>query len=116
MLALVLLVAGCDGVFPSHRKIMEKDLALVSYDNGIAITEAKTIADAYLYVYGSREGSISHAKIRDGGAKWVGDVYGGPGVSPAPLGMPPLEIDKATGEVVWANGPTVQRVDLTGTL
>ncbi len=111
----LVLIAGLSACMPisnPHEKYLREDLSTVSYHNGIAITEAKIIADAYLYMHGSERGRVRHARIRDGGDRWYGDVIGGVGVSPLRTGLPPVEIDKNSGVVSWPQGPTLARVEL----
>ncbi len=96
-----------------REKYLREGLSTISYDNGIAITEAKILADAYLYLHGSEPGRLRHARIRDGGDRWFGDVIGGVGVSPLRTGLPPVEVDKITGQIKWPQGPTLARIDVT---
>ena len=112
MLVMVcgLAVMGCDSLLDSHGEILRRDMETVSYDNGISITEGKIVADAYIYMHGGSVGKAPHVRIRDGGEEWLGDVYAGYGVSPVPADVPPVRVDKATGEVSWAMGPTIARI------
>ena len=105
---------GCsDGGGDLHRSILEGDLRRVTYDNGISRIEAKTIGEAYLFVYGGKYvGPAPQVYIHDGGKDWLAAPIGGTGLDPHLTGLPPVHISKADGDVTWADGPSVHRVNL----
>lgn len=104
------LIAGCDSPFGTHGEILRRDIKTVSYDNGISITEGKIVADAYIYIHGGELGKAPHVRVRDGGEAWLGDIYTGFGVTPIPMDVPPVSVNKATGEANWAMGPSMARI------
>ena len=113
-IALLLLIA-CSPQ-NTHLTYLQEELAKISYDNGISITEAKIIGDAYLYRYAREGNKVAHVRVRSGKDhkqnKWMGDIYSGVAISPMAATLAPIEIDKLNGKVSWAHGPTVMRVDL----
>ena len=107
---------GCSGGSGDdlHRSILQSDLKRVTYDNGIAMDEAKIIAEAYLFVYGGKGvGPAPQVYIHDGGKVWLADIADGTAIHPHLAGLPPVHVSKANGDVTWANGPSVHRVDLS---
>lgn len=114
-LVAVAALLGCsDDSGDLHRSILQKDLKRVSYDNGIAMDEAKIIAEAYLFVYGGKHtGPAPQVYIHDGGKIWLAAIAGGTAVHPRLADLPPVHVDKANGDVTWADGPSVHRVDLS---
>ncbi len=110
---LVIFLTGCDGPFDHIGDTIKKNLATVTYDNGISITEGKIVADAYLYIHGNHIGPAPYVNITDGDNVWLGIVYTGFGVSPVQANAPPVQVNKHTGEITWAQGPTVHRIDDT---
>ena len=109
------ILAGCSHK-GTHQQYLQTELAKISYENGITVTEAKIIGDAYLYVYAREGNKIPHVRVRSGKnekqSKWLGDIYSGVAISPIAATLAPLEIDKLNGRVTWAHGPTVMRVNL----
>lgn len=95
-----------------HARILARDLAVVSYLNGIDMIEAKTIAEAYLYVYGNELGAAPQVYIRDRGDLWQADIAVGTGINPRPASVAPVTVSKVDGTVRWALGPEVARVEL----
>ena len=113
---IIVLTSGCaPGTGSTHY--LQTELEKISYENGISVTEAKIIGDAYLYRYAKDGNKVPHVRIHSGKDdkknKWIGDIYSGVAISPVAASVPPLEIDKLTGQVTWLHGPTVMRVDLT---
>ena len=107
---------GCSGGSGDdlHRSILQSDLKRVTYDNGIAMDEAKIIAEAYLFVYGGKDtGPAPRVYIHDGGKVWLADIAGGTAIHPHMAGLPPVHVSKANGDITWAHGPSVHRVDLS---
>ena len=106
---------GCsDGSGDLHRSILQKDLKRVSYDNGIAMDEAKIIAEAYLFVYGGKQvGPAPQVYIHNGGKFWLADIASGTAINPHMANLPPVHVNKANGDVTWAKGPSVHRVNLS---
>ena len=100
----------------THQQYLQTELAKVSYDNGISVTEAKIIGDAYVYLYARDGNKIPHVRVRSGKndkqSKWLGDIYSGVAISPIAATLDPLEIDKLNGKVTWAHGPTIMKVEL----
>ncbi len=114
-LSTILAVSACNSSGEQddfHAGILEKDLAAVSYDNGIDMREAKVIAEAYLYVYGDSLGPAPQVYIRRDGQRWLADIVVGVAVSPRLAHVPDVEISSLNGEVSWPLGPTVSQVDL----
>lgn len=116
LIGITFLILGACSPQNTHLSYLQEELAKVSYDNGISITEAKIIGDAYLYRYAREGNKISHIRVRSGKDnkqnKWLGDIYSGVAISPVAASLAPIEIDKLNGKVSWAHGPTVIRVDL----
>lgn len=114
----MLVLTLCGGCSPqnTHLNYLQNELQKVSYNNGISVTEAKIIGDAYLYRYAREGNKVAHVRIRSGKDnkqnKWLGDIYSGVAISPVAATLAPIEIDKLNGKVTWAHGPTVMRVDL----
>ena len=115
LLSITLILGACSPQ-NTHLTYLQEELAKVSYDNGISITEAKIIGDAYLYRYAREGNKVSHIRVRSGKDdkqnKWLGDIYSGVAISPIAASLAPIEIDKLSGKVSWAHGPTIIRVDL----
>lgn len=109
---LISLLPACGDSIGHHERILRDDLVQVKYSDGISLLEAKYIADAYLYLHGGRIGKAPHVKVRDGGAVWLCDIYGGRAISPERADSPPVTVDKKTGHVNWAEGPELSRVEL----
>lgn len=109
---LVFSLSACGSSMKDHAEILRDDLKRVKYEDGITLLEAKSIADAYLYLHGKKIGNAPHVKVSDGGDVWLGDIYGGVAVSPERVDSPPVEVDKQTGQVFWPEGPAVVRVEL----
>ena len=61
----MLVLTLCGGCSPqnTHLNYLQNELQKVSYNNGISVTEAKIIGDAYLYRY-AREGNLEEAEER----------------------------------------------------
>ena len=115
VIALLVITIGCSprpsGQEP-YEAFLKQSLQKISYDNGISITEAKIIADAYLYQYAitlankpsgvvQRNKQRWHVKIRTGDGEWLGDVYTGRAIDPVPAQTPPVKINKKNGEITW---------------
>ena len=119
LLYIAVLILGACSPQNTHLTYLQEELAKVSYDNGISITEAKIIGDAYLYRYAREGNKVSHIRVRSGKDdkqnKWLGDIYSGVAISPVAATLAPIEIDKLNGKVSWAHGPTIIRVDLNST-
>ena len=116
LLCIAFLILGACSPQNTHLTYLQEELAKVSYDNGISITEAKIIGDAYLYRYAREGNKVAHVRVRSGKDskqnKWLGDIYSGVAISPVAATLAPIEIDKLNGKVTWAHGPTVIRVEL----
>ncbi len=112
LIPLLMLLTACGSSLNSHEQILRDDLKLVVYKDGITLIEAKYIADAYLFLHGGKIGKAPHARISDGGEVWRGDIYAGVAVSPERIVSQPVLVDKITGQISWADGPTVARVAL----
>ncbi len=112
ILLLVLSLVACGSSMNSHEQILRDDLNTVVYDDGITLIEAKFIADAYLYLYGSKIGKAPYAQITNGGEYWIGDIFAGVAVSPERADTSPVKVNKKSGEVSWDDGPTIAKVVL----
>jgi len=85
----------------------------VNYDDGISKQEARSIADAYLYIYGRYEGRVAFARIAEAESVWAGKVYVVQSAfTPIDAGLPYVLIDKLSGEISWQHGPTLAKIDL----
>jgi len=114
---LILLIAGlltaCDSPYSSHYDKVKSALDRVDYDDGISQVEAKAIADAYLIHHGKYKGRATYAKIFDGEEEWLGQVIVVKSLAtPVIVDLPPVVVDKASGEVSWALGPAINRIEL----
>ncbi|NOZ53626.1 MAG: hypothetical protein GXP08_10870 [Gammaproteobacteria bacterium] len=110
---LTVLLFACGSPYSSHHDKVKLALDQVDYGDGISKTEAKAIADAYLIHYGKYKGRASYAKISDGGGQWFGEVIVVMQLaSPVIVDMPPVVVNKVSGEVSWKFGPFIERITL----
>jgi hypothetical protein len=103
LLLLVVLVTagtGC-GTHSDPRNIagLRKELKAVTVADGISESEARIIGDCYFAEY---VGCGAFSGVTDGGDHWI--VNGGIGV--APISVHGFYIEKRTGKVVSAIGPS----------
>jgi len=114
---LICLIAGllvaCDSPYSSYYDKVKSALEQVDYDDGISETEAKAIADAYLFHYGKYKGRATYARIFDGEDQWLGQVIVVKSLAtPVIVDLPPVVVDKKRGRVSWTLGPVVERIEL----
>jgi hypothetical protein len=110
---LLLVVSACQSSFMTHDERVKSAMREIQYTDGISKLEARTIADAYLILYGKYKGRATFSRITELSDVWVGKVYVGKAMaSPVDANLPPIVINKSSGKVSWKYGPVVTKIDL----
>ena len=110
---LAILLVSCNSPYSSHTDKVKTALNNVNYSDGINKTEAKAIADAYLFQYGAYKGRASYARMKDGEDVWLGEVIVVKSLAtPINVDLPPVMVNKKSGAVSWQYGPEVSKMSL----
>ncbi len=113
LLSTAFSLSACDSVATSRGETIKKAMREINYADGISKQEAQTIANAYLILYGNYKGRASFARILDSEGGWMGKVYVAKSLAtPVDANLPPLLINKSTGQISWAYGPALDKIDI----
>ena len=107
-------IGACSSPPASYLGSLQAGLATVDDQDGINKSEAKTIADAYLFVHGQYQGRPSFARISDDDVQfWHGKVFAVKSLaSPINIDVEPIQVEKRHGTVSWLHGPTLKIAEL----